>query len=52
MIRVSCNNKDIPVNKVTFSDGAFTFKVDELPEKPDYIWVVVDPSTPVFKIRE
>lgn len=52
MIRVSCNNKDIPVNKVTFSDGAFTFKVDELPEKPDYIWVVVDPSTPVSIVRE
>jgi ribose-phosphate pyrophosphokinase len=51
MIKMSCNNKDIPVNKVTFSDGAFTFKVD-LPRDAKYIWVVVDPSTPVSIIRE
>lgn len=52
MIRVSCNNKEIPVNKITFSDKAFTFKLCDLPEKPDYIWIVVDPSTPVSIVRE
>lgn len=52
MIRLSCDNKDIPVNKITFSDGAITFKVDTLPKKPKYIWIVVDPSTPVYMVRE
>lgn len=52
MIKMSCNNKDIPVNKVTFSDGAITFKLDALPKDARYIWVVVDPSTPVNLVRE
>lgn len=52
MIKMSCNNKDIPVNKVTFSDGAITFKLDTLPIDARYIWIVVDPSTPVNLVRE
>ena len=52
MIKMSCNNKDIPVNKVTFSDGAITYKIDTLPKDARYIWIVVDPSTPVNLVRE
>ena len=52
MIKMSCNNKDIPVNKITFSDGAITFKLDTLPKDARYIWVVVDPSTPINLVRE
>lgn len=52
MIRVSANNKEIPVNMVKFSDGAFTYKLDSLPENLDYIWVVVRPNTPVHLVRE
>lgn len=52
MIRVSCNNEEIPVNKVTFSDGAITYKLDSLPKDARYIWIVVDPSTPVYLVRE
>lgn len=52
MITVSADNKDIPVNMVEFSDGAITFKLDSLPEQPRYIWIVVDPSTPVYRVRE
>lgn len=52
MITVSADNKDIPVNMVEFSDGAITFKVDSLPDNPRYIWIVVDPSTPVYRVCE
>lgn len=52
MLKVSCNNMEIPLNKVTFSDGAFTYKLDGLPKDARYIWVVVDPSTPVYVVRE
>ena len=52
MITVSADNKDIPVNMVEFSDGAITFKLDSLPDNPRYIWIVVDPSTPVYRVRE
>lgn len=52
MITVFSNNKEIPVNKVTFSDGAITYKLDQLPAEPDYICVTVDPSTPVKDVRE
>lgn len=52
MIKLSCDNKDIPVNKITFSDGAITFKVNTLPKNPKYIWIIVDPSTPVYMVRE
>lgn len=52
MISVFCNNKEIPLNKVTFSDGAFTYKLDSLPKDARYIWLTVDPSTPVYMVRE
>ena len=32
MITVFADNKEIPVNMVEFSDGALTFKLDELPD--------------------
>jgi ribose-phosphate pyrophosphokinase len=52
MIKVFSDNKEIPVNKVVFSDGAFTYKLDSLPVRARYISVVVDPSTPVYLVRE
>jgi hypothetical protein len=51
MITVFADNKEIPVNMVEFSDGALTFKLDELPENPKYISVNVCPTTPVYRIR-
>ncbi|AHK11210.1 hypothetical protein S14_101 [Shewanella sp. phage 1/4] len=32
MITVFANNKQVPVRMVEFSDGAITFKLDELPK--------------------
>tara|TARA_R110000787_G_scaffold44901_1_gene109777 strand:- start:2935 stop:3792 length:858 start_codon:yes stop_codon:yes gene_type:complete len=52
MITVFSDNKEIPVNKVEFSDGGLTFKLDELPDGPRYISINVDPCTPVKEIRE
>ncbi|AHK11507.1 ribose-phosphate pyrophosphokinase [Shewanella sp. phage 1/40] len=52
MITVFANNKQVPVRMVEFSDGAITFKLDELPENPKYISVNVCPTTPVYRIRE
>ncbi len=52
MLKVSCNNIEILLNRVAFSDGAFTYKLDSLPKDARYIWVVVDPSTPVYLVRE
>lgn len=52
MITVFANNKEVPVNMVEFSDGALTFKLDELPKEPNYISINVDPSTPVYRVRE
>lgn len=52
MITVFADNKEVPVNMVTFSDGALTFKLDELPKSPNYISINVDPSTPVYRVRE
>ncbi len=52
MITVFADNKEVPVNMVEFSDGALTFKLDKLPKKPNYISINVDPSTPVYRVRE
>lgn len=52
MITVFSNNKEIPVNKIEFSDGAITYKLNELPDNPRYISINIDPSTPVKEIRE
>ena len=52
MITVFANNKEVPVNMVEFSDKALTFKLDELPKNPNYISINVDPSTPVYRVRE
>lgn len=52
MITVYSDNKEIPVNKVEFSDGAITYKLDELSSNPKYISITVDPSTPVNLVRE
>lgn len=51
-VKLIADNKEIPVNMVEFSDGAITFKVDELPENPNYISIHVCPTTPVYRIRE
>ncbi len=37
MITVFSDNKEIPVNKVEFSDGAITYKLDELKPNARYI---------------
>lgn len=52
MITVFSDNKEIPVNKVEFSDRAITFKLDKLEKQPRYIHINVCPSTPVNQIRE
>ncbi len=52
MITVFADNKEIPVNKIEFSDGAITYRLDELPLTNRYISVNVDPRTPVKDIRE
>jgi len=40
MITVFSNNKEIPVNKVEFSDGAITYKLDELKPDAKYIYFI------------
>lgn len=52
MITVFVDNKEVPVNMVEFSDGALTFKLDQMPTDPSYISINVDPSTPVYRVRE
>lgn len=52
MIKVFSNNKEIPTNRLEFSDGAITFKLDGLPDDARYISVKVCPTTPVNIIRE
>lgn len=52
MVTVFADNKEIPVNMVEFSDGALTFKLDELPDNPRYISVNVCPTTPVYRVLE
>lgn len=52
MITVFANNKEVPVNMVEFSDGAITFKLDELPSNPRYISINVCTTTPVHRVRE
>lgn len=52
MITVFSDNKEIPVNKVEFSDGAITYKLDELNPNARYISVNVDPSTKVNQVLE
>lgn len=52
MIKVFSDNREIPVNKVEFSDGAITYKLNELPNDPRYISITVDPSTKVNIVRE
>lgn len=52
MITVYSNGREVPVNMVEFSDGALTFKLDELPNTPKYISISVCPTTPVYRVRE
>jgi ribose-phosphate pyrophosphokinase len=52
MITVFSDNKEIPVNKVEFSDGAITYKLDQLQPDAKYISVNVGPSTKVNLVRE
>jgi len=52
MITVYSNNTEILVNKVTFSDGTFNFNISNIPEKPRYISINIDPSTRGCIVRE
>lgn len=52
MITVFSNNEEVSVKRVDFSDRAFTYKLDSLPQQPSYIAINVDPSTPVKDVRE
>ena len=52
MITVFSDNKEISVNKVEFSDGAITYKLEDLSPDARYISINVDPSTKVNLVRE
>lgn len=53
MIRITADNKQIPVKWIEFSDGALTCKVDSsIKESKNQITLAVDPSTPVKQINE
>ncbi len=52
MITVFSDNVEIPVNKIEFSDGAITYKLDSLRPDAQYIAVNVCPITPVNLVRE
>lgn len=52
MITIFSDNKEIPVNKVEFSDGAITYKLDQLQPDAEYIAVNVCPTTPVYRVLE
>jgi ribose-phosphate pyrophosphokinase len=52
MITVFSDNNEVPVNKVEFSDGAITFKLEGLKPDAKYISINVDPATPVNLVRE
>ncbi len=52
MVTVWSNNKEVKVNRLQFSDGAITFKLEDLPRDARYISVNVHPSTPVYLVRE
>ncbi len=52
MITVFSNNKQIPTNKVDYSDEAITYKLDQLQPNAKYISINVDPSTKVNIVRE
>lgn len=46
MIRLMIDNKPYEINWITFSDGAITCKIDNLPECCEKVFITVDPSTP------
>ncbi|WGH49585.1 ribose-phosphate pyrophosphokinase [Alishewanella phage vB_AspM_Slicko01] len=50
MIRLIVDNVSIQVTQLTFSDGATTFKLIDMPTHCKTVWVTVDPSTPVCMI--
>lgn len=52
MIKVFSDNREIPVNRVEFSDGTLNFKVNDLPSNPRYVSVYVDPSTKGYRVLE
>ena len=47
MIRLMIDNEQYKVNWLTFSDGAKTCKVENLPDEARVVWITVDPSTNV-----
>lgn len=52
MITVFSNNQEVQVNRLQFSDGALTFKLEDMPKDARYISIKVCPTTPVYLIRE
>ncbi|AGN51602.1 ribose-phosphate pyrophosphokinase [Vibrio phage eugene 12A10] len=52
MITVFSNNQEVQVNRLQFSDGALTFKLEDMPKGARYISIKVCPTTPVYFIRE
>lgn len=52
MLSLMLDNKQYPVNMLKFSDGAKTFKLNELPDTAAYFSIFVSPRTPVSEISE
>ena len=52
MLEVFSDNKEVQLNRVDFSDGAFTYKLEGISRDAKYISVKVLPSTPVSQVRE
>jgi ribose-phosphate pyrophosphokinase len=52
MINLIIDNKSYPVNMLKFSDGAKTFKVENLPDKANYLSIYVSTQTPVSEVSE
>lgn len=52
MLEVFSDNKEVRLNRVDFSDGAFTYKPEGISRNAKYISIKVLPSTPVNQVRE
>ncbi|AUR84813.1 phosphoribosyltransferase-like protein [Vibrio phage 1.063.O._10N.261.45.C7] len=52
MLEVFSDNKEVNLNRVDFSDGAFTYKLEGISQDAKYISVKVLTSTPVNQVRE
>lgn len=52
MLEIMSDNREIPTNFIKFSDGAISYKLNELSLHPKYINIRVCPTTPVNAIME